>query len=132
MVVYFNKNLDIASNWQAHKYFREALAHELAPELLDAKEKPHNENTGVSASCQSKALFRLKGKHSSVSKYHKRGRCVKCGYQKNQSKKYKDKKTPNFCDKCSKLICKECFQVYHNISQILLLVFQMLLIFSFC
>ena len=36
------------------------------------------------------------------SKYHKRGRCAKCDYEKNQSNKYKDKKTSNFCDQCSK------------------------------
>ena len=59
MVVYFHKNPDIASNRQAQNYFREALAHELAHELLDANEKTHNENADVSASCEFKSLFRL-------------------------------------------------------------------------
>ena len=109
MVVYFHKNPNIASTRRAYKYFREALAHELAQELSDAKETIHNENADVFASCQSKEIFRLKGKIFVGSKYSKRGRSVKCGYEKNQSKKYKDKKTSQFCDKCSKFICKECF-----------------------
>ena len=40
MIIYFHKNADIALKRQAHKYFREALAHELVQELLDAKENP--------------------------------------------------------------------------------------------
>ena len=63
MVIHFHKNPDIASKQQAHKYFREALAHELVQELLDAKEKPYNENANVSAQCQSKELVRLRGKY---------------------------------------------------------------------
>ena len=74
MVVYFHKNHYIASNRQTHKYFREALPHELAQELLDAKENPLNENADAPASCQSKVLFRLKGRHFLVSKCPKRGR----------------------------------------------------------
>ena len=100
MVIYCHKNPDIASKRQAHKYFREALAQELVQDLLDAKENPHNENAGVSAQCQSEELVRVRGKHFPVSQYAKRGRCVKCVYEKNKSKKYKDKKTSNFCDKC--------------------------------
>ena len=118
MIIYFHKNSDIASKVQAHKYFKEALAHELLQELLDAKENPHNENADVSAQCQSKELVRLRGKHFPVSQYTKRGRCVKCGYKKNRSKKYKNNKTSNSCDKCSKFICKECFQIYHTQSNI--------------
>ena len=117
-ILYFHKNHYIASNRQTHKYFREALPHELAQELLDAKENPLNENADAPASCQSKVLFRLKGRHFLVSKCPKRGRCAKCGYEKNQSKKYKDKKTINFCDKCSEFIYKECFLVYHTNSNI--------------
>ena len=40
MVKYFHKNLNMASKRQAHKYFREVLAHELVQELLDVKENP--------------------------------------------------------------------------------------------
>ena len=40
MVIYLHKNSDIASKRRAHKYFREALAHDLIQELLDAKENP--------------------------------------------------------------------------------------------
>ena len=78
------------------------------------RKNPYNENDNVSAQCQSKELVRLRGKHFPVSQYPKRGRYVKCGKEKNKSKKYKDKKTSNFCDKCSKFICKECFQIYHS------------------
>ena len=118
IIIYFHKNADIALKRQAHKYFREALARELVQELLDAKENPHNENADVSAQCQSKELVRLRGKHFPVSQYPKRGRCVRCGYEKNKSKKYKDKKTSNFCEKCLKFICRECFQIYHTQSNI--------------
>ena len=51
MVTYFHKNPDIALKQQAHKYFRETLAHKCVQELLDAKENPHNENTDVSVQC---------------------------------------------------------------------------------
>lgn len=51
-----------------------------------------------------KSLFRLTW--TFFSKYNKRGRCAKCDYEKNHSNKYKDKKTSNFCDQCSKFICK--------------------------
>lgn len=57
MVVYFHKSRDIASHQQAQNYFREALAHELVQELLDAKEKTHNENADVSASCEFKIII---------------------------------------------------------------------------
>ena len=60
---------DIASKRQAHKYFREALPHELVQELLDAKENPHNETADVSAQWQSKELVRLREKHFPVSQY---------------------------------------------------------------
>ena len=54
MVIYFHKNPDRASKWQAQKYFREALAYQLVQELEDVKENPHNENADVSAQSQSK------------------------------------------------------------------------------
>ena len=79
MVIYFHKNPSIALKRQAHKYFREALAHELVQELLDAKENLYNENANVSAQCQSKELVRVRGKHFPVSQYPKRGRYVKYG-----------------------------------------------------
>ena len=94
--IYFHKNPDIASKRQAHKYFREVLARELVQELLDAKENPHYQNADVSAQCQSKELVTPRGKHFPVSRYLKRGRCVKCGYEKNKSKEYKDKKNMKF------------------------------------
>ena len=63
---------DIASKRQAHKYCREALAHELVQELLDAKGNPHSENADVSAQWQSKELVTLRGKHFPVSQYPKK------------------------------------------------------------
>ena len=76
-MVYFHKNPDIASKRQAHKCFREALAHKLVQELLDVKGNPYNENANASTQCQSKELVRLRGKQFQLSQYPKRGRYVK-------------------------------------------------------
>ena len=86
----------------------------MGQELLDVKENPYNENANVSAQCQSKELVRLSRKQFPLSQNPKRSRFVKYGYERDKSKKYKDKKTSNFCNKCSKFICKECFQIYHT------------------
>ena len=70
MVIYFHKNPDIASKWQAQKYLRETLAYELVQELLDAKENPIMKMLMYPLSqCQSKELVRLRGKHFPVSHY---------------------------------------------------------------
>lgn len=67
--------------------------------LLDAKEFAMVKILLYFAPSRYREWFILKEKDFPVST----PKSVKCGYEKNQSKKCKDKKTSNFCDKWSTL-----------------------------
>ena len=55
---------------------------------------------------------RLVGKHYPESKHPLR-KCVLCGYKKKYGK-YARRKTSNYCAKCDKFVCKDCFELYHT------------------
>ena len=56
---------------------------------------------------------RLVGKHYPESKHPLRKCGVLCGYKKKDGK-YACKKTSNYCVKCDKFVCKDCFELYHT------------------
>ena len=91
------------SNYRLHKQFRENLVHEIVQPHLD--EKPNrvpavnpNEN-------------RLIGKHFAEPKYPQGKTCTSCGYKKDAKGRQSRKKTCDFCRKCDRFICKDCFEV---------------------
>ena len=55
----------------------------------------------------------LVGKHYPESKHPLRKCCVLCGYKK-KDRKYARKKTSNYCARCDKFVCKNCFELYHT------------------
>ena len=59
----------------------------------------------------------LKGKHFPTP-VPKRIRCTVCGYKRNLNGKHKNTKTYNFCKKCNKYVCKDCFECFHTQSDI--------------
>ena len=51
---------------------------------------------------------------------HPRARCCVCGNRKNpKTRKWKDKKTTDYCRKCKKHVCEECFEDFHTKSFIM-------------
>jgi len=87
------------------------LAHQLVQPLLDSyadpfRGRPSRRNPVTSDT-------RLKGKHFPISRQPKCS-CVVCAYEKNASGKYKQTKTVNYCEKCEKYVCRNCFEVYHT------------------
>ena len=90
------------SNSRLHKQFREKLVPEMVQPHLDEKESPvpavnPNEN-------------RLIGKHFAESKCPQRKFCNSCAYKKDAKGRQSRKKTCNFCRKCYRFICKDCFR----------------------
>ena len=61
---------------------------------------------------------RLIGKHFAESKYPQGKTCTSCGYKKDAKGRQSRKKTYNFCRKCDRFICKDCFQQYHTKSKL--------------
>jgi len=88
------------------------LAHELVQPLLDRNAESDSLRTPRGRPCNSDDV-RLKGKHFAISQQPRR-RCVVCAYQKGESGKLQNKKTVNFCPKCNKYVCKDCFEFYHT------------------
>ena len=118
-VIFAKLNPEYTSH-RFHRYFREALIHELVQPLLDARCDPNNlaekERIGRPANID---YVRLRGKHFSVSRYPTRKTCTGCGYKKNgRTGKQSRKKTYNYCVKCDLPICKECFERFHTKSQV--------------
>ena len=115
MVLYLNVFPEKRKERQSHKKYRLQLAHELVQPLLDLYADP---SSGRSSGRKPvTADVRLKGKHFAVSQQPRR-RCVACAYQKTASGIYKNTKTVNFCEKCGKYICRECFETYHTRSNL--------------
>ena len=117
MVVYFNKNIEFSKRRQAHKLFHEILGHELVQLLLDKHSNGDIDVVGPARRSVSNHV-RLKGKRFSVSKHPMRKICVTFAYQKTADGKQKKTKTSNFCEKCSVFVCKTCFALWHNISDV--------------
>ena len=112
MVLYFSMFPEKGAKRQAHKQFRMELAHELVQPLLDRNAESDSLRTPCGRPCNSDEV-RLKGKHFAISQQPRR-RCVVCAYQKGESGKLQNKKTVNFCPKCNKYVCKDCFEFYHT------------------
>jgi len=97
------------------KKSRLQLAHELVQPLLDSYADPSSGRpfgrTPVTAD------VRLKGKQFAISKQPRR-RCVVCAYQKTASGTYRNTKTVNYCEKCEKYVCRDCFETFHTRSNL--------------
>lgn len=122
MCLYFHANPEFAKQRQAHKKFRIMLVHALVQPLLDKRderESSKSSNTPIAQHPRNKIRVaddvRLRGKHYPVSRFPSRRKCVACAYKVNAiSKKRKDKKTCNYCEKCDAFICKQCFRSFHS------------------
>ena len=91
-----HKNPNIPSTRRA---LQRSVSSLISTNVVRSKRIRHGENTVVFTPSWYKEWFILKEKNFPVST----PKSVKCGYEKNQSKKCKDKKTSNFCDKWSML-----------------------------
>jgi len=121
LILFHKKYPELGKKKNAHKKFREMLVHELVQPYLDERSNKDIEQRG--RPCQNPAVVskvdvdhatRLAGKHFSSTKFPRR-RCCMCGYQKNpRTGKRSDKKTNNFCEKCQKYICENCFANFHT------------------
>lgn len=91
----------------SHRLFRTKLIHELVQPLLSVKAK---------GKARKVTCGRLQGKHFAY-KASRRARCVVCN-KKTQHKRT-DKKTMNYCTKCSVHLCVgACFEKYHTLSEL--------------
>ena len=70
--------------------------------LLDERADSNSNNSiGTFGTFDEQCLY---GKHFAVN----------CGYQKGPDGKQTRTKTCNFCNKCQKYICTDCFEMYHT------------------
>lgn len=113
MVLYLTQNVQLQRKRQPHKKFRLALANELVQPLLDKYADPaFLRPTGAGRPHIAQAS-RLRGKHFGKAKPPRR-RCIICASEKQPNGKYKDTKTVNYCEKCQKYVCRNCFEAYHT------------------
>ena len=108
MTVYVTLFPEVLPNRSRHRSFRTVLIHELVQPLLD-----HKAENYVDPRQSNLQDTRLKGKHFAVSRHPERRCCTVCGYKKDGNGKQKRKKVSNYCEKCQKFICKDCFESYH-------------------
>lgn len=93
------------------KLFRMDLAHALTTAAIRNRIGQGRPSLAVN-------FVRLQGKHFGRIHEDRRGRCVVCAYKRKgpYSKKRKDKKTKNYCSKCSVFLCHgTCFQRFHTL-----------------
>ena len=88
--------------YQSHKLYRVELTHQLVQRLLDCKASSENSYYCAGRWPAKMNEVHLVGKHC----------CVLCGYKK-KDRKYARKKT-NYCARCDKFVCKDCFELYHT------------------
>ena len=81
--------------------------------LLDCKASSEISYYGAGRRPAEMNDVRLVGKHYPESKHLLRKWYVLCGYKKKKGK-YARKKTSNYCAKCDKFVCKDCFELYHT------------------
>jgi len=115
MILYMNIFPEKGQERQSHKKFRMELAHQLVQPMLDC----YADLLKGRASGRTPVTpeTRLKGKHFPQSKQPKRS-CVVCAYEKRADGKYKKTKTVNYCSKCEKYVCRNCFETYHTRSNL--------------
>ena len=107
MVVYENLFPMLKQKRQAHRAYRTMLIHELVQSLLDLK---NSEIVWWQTTTHEK---RLKRKHFPSNRHHQRKCCAVCAYTRNTKGKQSRKNTSNYCVKCDKFICKDCFENFH-------------------
>ena len=105
MVVYFHRNPQFKQRTQAHRLYREILAHELMQPFLDKRANGGYDNMRGPGCRPNDHSTRLKGKHFAVSQHPTRKSFVICAYQKKPKGKYKQTKTSNYCPKCKVFVC---------------------------
>ena len=105
MVVYFHRNPQFKQRKQAHRLYREILAHELMQPFLDKRANGGYDNMRGPGCRPNDHSTRLKGKHFAVSQHPTRKSFVICAYQKKPKGKYKQTKTSNYCPKCKVFVC---------------------------
>ena len=117
MVIYFRNNPEFAAKYQSHKLCRVQLIHQLAQPLLDCKASGEISYYGAGRRPAKINEVRLVVKHYPESKHLLKKCCLLCGYKKKGGK-YAYKKISNYCAKCDKFVCKDCFELYHTKSNL--------------
>ena len=112
MILYHLNYPEKEAKYQSHKKFRLELVHQLVQPLLDVKAERNV--YGTPGRCPDVNAARLQGKHFPESKHPDRKCCVVCGYKKKRNGKVAYTKTSNYCAKCEKFLCKNCFAGYHT------------------
>lgn len=129
LILFTHKHPEAQKKRRSHKMFRQMLVHELVQPLFDQKAESYVERKGRLAQDRNPVVqpgpkpnfdpsVRLTGKHFRKTK-HPRARCCVCGNRKNPvTGKRTDKKTNDYCRKCNKYVCEECFEDFHTKSYI--------------
>ena len=126
MCLFMEKNPDFARKRGPHRRFREMLIHELVQKLLEKRnndEPPSNMGRPVLHPRRGNRIsiqdnVRLTGRHYVVKKYPRR-KCSLCGYKKNNDTgKRSNKRTLDYCEKCQKYLCVNCFKDFHTKSRL--------------
>lgn len=124
MCLYFIRNVEFATKRQSHKKFRLLLVYDLVKPLLDKREEElegpslakASENPRSRRSVSS--AKRLVGKHYSK-KMSVRRKCSLCAYKKLPgTNKRKNARTFDFCEKCDRYLCHNCFKDFHTKAKI--------------
>ena len=124
LVLFTHKYPEFTKKRSSHKKFREMLVHELVQPLLDQRAAAFVEVKGRPA--QPKSIpkqkvdpnIRLTGKHFRKTR-NPRSKCCVCAYKINpKTGKRFDKKTVDYCYKCEKYVCENCFEDFHTKSNI--------------
>ena len=125
LILFHAKFPELAKKKGSHKNYRKMLVHEMIQPFLDDYANNYVEPRGRPAKEPARKsklnvdpVVRLTGKHFRKTR-HPRGRCCICAYQINpKTGKVRDKKTFDYCPKCNKYVCEECFEDFHTKSNI--------------